>query len=122
MLGWNDFAISTNLIPLRAQFYKYHLKLSATWDQITKLNLAQFFTGVFGVFDGTNMDSAVMIRFIEKKGDQLIFKSGGGITAQSEVNSEYNEMIQKVYVPFVWVNSLPGWSITKSVLSSEKDE
>jgi len=61
----------------------------------------EFFTGVFGVFDGTNMDSAVMIRFIEKKGDQLIFKSGGGITAQSEVNSEYNEMIQKVYVPFV---------------------
>lgn len=58
-----------------------------------------FYTGVFGVFDGENLDSAVMIRFIEQAQGGLIFKSGGGITHQSTVNDEYNEMIQKVYVP-----------------------
>jgi para-aminobenzoate synthetase component 1 len=40
-----------------------------------------------------------MIRFIEKVGNKLIFKSGGGITSQSDSASEYNELIQKVYVP-----------------------
>lgn len=58
-----------------------------------------FYTGVFGVFDGENVDSAVMIRFIEKEKDQLIFKSGGGITSKSDCKSEYNEMKQKIYVP-----------------------
>lgn len=60
-----------------------------------------FYTGVFGFFDGQNLDSAVMIRFIEQKGKDLIFKSGGGITAFSQVNSEYQELIDKVYVPIV---------------------
>lgn len=59
----------------------------------------RFYTGVFGVFDGKNVDSAVMIRFIEKQGEDLVFKSGGGITHQSKAIDEYNEMIQKVYVP-----------------------
>ena len=58
-----------------------------------------FYTGVFGVFDGENLDSAVMIRFIEEAKDGLVFKSGGGITHQSKGEDEYNEMIQKVYVP-----------------------
>ncbi len=58
-----------------------------------------FYTGVFGVFDGENLDSAVMIRFIEKDKKGRIFKSGGGITHQSKVEDEYNEMIDKVYVP-----------------------
>lgn len=58
-----------------------------------------FYTGIMGYFDGHNLDSAVMIRFIEQEGDQLFFKSGGGITSKSEVKSEYNEMNQKVYVP-----------------------
>lgn len=60
-----------------------------------------FFTGVFGVYDGKGLDSAVMIRFIEKINDKLIFKSGGGITAQSDAEAEYEEMIRKVYVPFI---------------------
>lgn len=60
-----------------------------------------FYTGVFGFFDGQNLDSAVMIRFIEQKGKELVFKSGGGITAFSQVNSEYQELIDKVYVPIV---------------------
>ena len=58
-----------------------------------------FYTGIFGWCDGENLDSAVMIRFVEQQGDQLIFKSGGGVTSQSEIEKEYNELIQKVYVP-----------------------
>ena len=52
-----------------------------------------------GYFDGLNVDSAVMIRFIEKKGDKLFYKSGGGITAKSVLEDEYNELNQKIYVP-----------------------
>jgi para-aminobenzoate synthetase component 1 len=58
-----------------------------------------YYTGIFGYFDGQNLDSAVMIRFIEKTSDGLIYKSGGGITSFSDKASEYNEMIDKVYVP-----------------------
>lgn len=58
-----------------------------------------FYTGICGWFDGEKLDSAVMIRFIEQSGEQLIFKSGGGITAQSELKKEYEELIQKIYVP-----------------------
>lgn len=58
-----------------------------------------FYSGITGYFDGENLDSAVMIRYIEEEDGQLYFKSGGGITCRSEVESEYNEMKQKVYVP-----------------------
>ena len=58
-----------------------------------------FYTGVCGYFDGERLDSAVMIRFIEQTKDGLIYKSGGGITFQSEMEKEYEELIQKVYVP-----------------------
>lgn len=58
-----------------------------------------YFSGICGVFDGENIDSAVNIRFIEKNGDSLQFRSGGGITANSNSRQEYNEMIDKVYVP-----------------------
>jgi len=60
-----------------------------------------FYTGIMGYFDGKSLDSAVMIRFIEFTPDGPVYKSGGGITALSDLNSEYEEMIQKVYVPFV---------------------
>lgn len=58
-----------------------------------------FFTGIFGYFDGKDFDSAVMIRFIEKRGEQLIYKSGGGITLESSAIEEYQEMIHKIYIP-----------------------
>ena len=58
-----------------------------------------FYTGVMGYFDGHRLDSAVMIRFIGQEGGDFLFKSGGGITSQSDLESEYNEMKQKVYVP-----------------------
>lgn len=58
-----------------------------------------FYTGIFGVYDGKNLDSSILIRFIEQKENTLVFKSGGGITAQSKLEDEYNEMIDKIYVP-----------------------
>lgn len=60
-----------------------------------------YYTGVFGIFDGLNLDSAVMIRFIEKTGDLFYFKSGGGITFASKPENEYQELIDKVYVPII---------------------
>ncbi len=58
-----------------------------------------YYTGVFGIFDGKNFDSSVMIRFIEKQEDgSFIFKSGGGITVFSDAQAEYQEMIDKVYL------------------------
>ena len=58
-----------------------------------------FYTGIFGYFDGVNLDSAVMIRFVEKKSGKYFFRSGGGITSMSDAEAEYKEMIDKVYVP-----------------------
>lgn len=58
-----------------------------------------FYTGVMGYFDGKNLDSAVMIRFIEQTDEGLLFKSGGGVTFQSDCETEYKEMKQKIYVP-----------------------
>ena len=58
-----------------------------------------YFTGVFGVFDGKEIDSAVNIRYIEQTENGFQFRSGGGITANSNLENEYNEMVDKVYVP-----------------------
>lgn len=58
-----------------------------------------FYTGVMGYFDGRDLDSAVMIRFLEQCGEHFLFKSGGGITCRSRARSEYDEMISKIYVP-----------------------
>jgi para-aminobenzoate synthetase component 1 len=60
-----------------------------------------YYTGVFGIFDGCNLDSAVMIRFIENNEGNYSYRSGGGITAFSDPLSEYNEMIDKIYVPAI---------------------
>lgn len=65
----------------------------------TEKEKRNFYTGVFGYFDGQNLDSAVMIRFIEEINGNYFFKSGGGITSMSDVAAEYKEMIEKVYVP-----------------------
>jgi para-aminobenzoate synthetase component 1 len=59
-----------------------------------------FYTGIMGKFDGQSFNSGVMIRFIENQSDGLVFKSGGGITVFSDVKKEYDELIQKVYLPF----------------------
>lgn len=58
-----------------------------------------YYTGICGLFDGDSLDSAVMIRFLEQQGDQFFYKSGGGITFASEVEKEYEEILQKIYIP-----------------------
>lgn len=58
-----------------------------------------FYAGIFGVFDGHNLDSCVLIRFIENQNGKLVYKSGGGITFMSKAETEYEEMLKKVYVP-----------------------
>jgi para-aminobenzoate synthetase component 1 len=58
-----------------------------------------FYTGVFGIFDGKNLDSAVSIRFIKETKNGLEYHSGGGITLLSDPHAEYQEMLKKIYVP-----------------------
>ncbi|MGC4021135.1 MAG: aminodeoxychorismate synthase component I [Cyclobacteriaceae bacterium] len=58
-----------------------------------------YYTGVVGFFDGKNLDSGVMIRFIEQEGSDFYYRSGGGITSQSNTKSEYQEVLDKIYVP-----------------------
>ena len=83
-----------------------------------------FYTGIFGYFDGELLQTAVSIRFVEldpamclkimgmisahipdlpdgSNPVRYIFKSGGGITALSNPEEEYREMISKVYLPLV---------------------
>lgn len=58
-----------------------------------------YYTGICGVFDGTSLDTAVMIRFVEQQGEQMVYKSGGGITFASQADKEYEEILQKIYLP-----------------------
>lgn len=58
-----------------------------------------YYTGIAGIYDGDFLDSCVLIRFIEEKEDGKYFRSGGGITHLSEAEKEYQELIDKVYVP-----------------------
>jgi para-aminobenzoate synthetase component 1 len=67
----------------------------------TETDDRDFYTGICGYFDGNSLDSAVMIRFIENTKNGMMFRSGGGITALSNVVDEFRELIDKVYVPVV---------------------
>lgn len=60
-----------------------------------------YYTGLFGYFNGDEFDSAVMIRFIEEKNGKKFFRSGGGITIFSDAQYEYNEVKEKIYLPFL---------------------
>ena len=58
------------------------------------------YTGVMGCYSKGCLDSAVMIRFIDTDdAGHFFYKAGGGITAQSNNDDEYKEVIEKVYVP-----------------------
>ena len=83
-----------------------------------------FYTGIMGIYDQGELNSAVMIRFVEeeflpidfdadgrknnkasegkkdKSSRKLFFKAGGGITSKSDCQREYEEVIQKIYLPF----------------------
>lgn len=60
-----------------------------------------YYCGIAGYFDGETLDSAVLIRFIEQHGKDFYFRSGGGITRKSVCENEYQEVLDKVYLPFV---------------------
>ena len=52
-----------------------------------------FYTGVCGYFDGSSLDSAVLIRFVEEDASGAHFyRSGGGITINSVVEDEIPRM------------------------------
>lgn len=58
-----------------------------------------WYTGVFGHFDGEKMTTAVMIRCLQRHTDgSLRFHSGGGITVNSVMAEEYQELIDKIYL------------------------
>ena len=40
-----------------------------------------------------------MIRFIERDGEHFYYHAGGGITINSDCRSEYDEVIEKIYLP-----------------------
>lgn len=59
-----------------------------------------FYTGVAGFFDGKDLDTAVLIRYIEQTpSGELAYRSGGGITIHSQCQAEYEECLQKIYIP-----------------------
>jgi len=55
-----------------------------------------YYTGIAGYFDGENLDSCILIRYIDQN---YFYKSGGGITYLSSMEEEYQELIDKIYVP-----------------------
>jgi para-aminobenzoate synthetase component 1 len=59
-----------------------------------------FYTGIFGIIDEEKgfLDSGVIIRYVENQNGEFVYKSGGGITLDSDVKSEYQELINKVYI------------------------
>jgi len=59
-----------------------------------------FYTGIMGLYQGGELNSAVMIRFLENNENGSFFKAGGGITSKSDCRKEYEEVIQKIYLPF----------------------
>ena len=75
---------------------KESLRIIEEAEQITR----GYYTGIFGYFDGLCLDAAVMIRFIEVENDQFYYRSGGGITINSDCEKEYREAVEKIYLPF----------------------
>lgn len=59
----------------------------------------KYYTGVCGYYDGTSLDSGVMIRYIEEDEGRHYYRSGGGITINSQEQEEYAECLQKIYLP-----------------------
>lgn len=58
-----------------------------------------YYTGIMGICDNGELNSAVMIRFIEQDESGMFFKAGGGITSKSDCMKEYEEVLQKIYLP-----------------------
>ncbi len=59
-----------------------------------------YYTGIAGYYNGSKLDSFVLIRHIEQNNEGMFFRSGGGITSKSICRKEYKEALRKVYLPF----------------------
>ena len=100
--NWNEKIgdILTSLLPAGSITGTPKKKTVEILEKLEDYN-RDFYTGIFGVFDGKNLDSSVMIRFIEEDIEKnKFYKSGGGITCDSNALNEYQELIDKVYLPF----------------------
>jgi para-aminobenzoate synthetase component I len=62
-------------------------------------NGRQFYTGVAGYYNGETLDSCVLIRYIYTHENRHYYCSGGGITSSSDANKEYQEILDKIYIP-----------------------
>lgn len=58
-----------------------------------------YYTGIMGIYDRGNLNTGVMIRFLEQNAHGMCYKAGGGVTSQSVCRKEYEEVIRKVYLP-----------------------
>ncbi|MCB0635141.1 MAG: aminodeoxychorismate synthase component I [Lewinella sp.] len=58
-----------------------------------------YYTGIAALWDGQQLDSCVLIRCIERSPTGHRYWSGGGITARSIPEEEYQELKEKVYLP-----------------------
>lgn len=74
---------------------------SKTLEIIQKAEITErsYYCGIMGIYDGQSLDTAVMIRYIQDTKNGLQYHSGGGITINSQAEKEYQELIDKVYVP-----------------------
>lgn len=62
-----------------------------------------FYTGIFGVFDGKRLDTSVMIRFLQyAENGQTYFFGGGGVTGNSSLENEYNELLLKAHATILY--------------------
>lgn len=66
----------------------------------SEINNRNFYTGIAGFFNGKTLDTTILIRFIEMINNKYYFKSGGGITINSNPLKEYQEIINKIYLTF----------------------
>jgi para-aminobenzoate synthetase component 1 len=68
-----------------------------------------YYTGIAFWYDGYQLDSCVLIRYLEQVGEEMYARSGGGITHMSNLDDEYQEMIDKVYVPIAGNHKNSPW-------------
>lgn len=77
---------------------------SRSVEIIEQVELSQrgFYTGVMGIYRQGEVDSCVIIRYLEQaEGGGYYYRSGGGITALSDAKEEYEELLTKIYVPII---------------------
>lgn len=60
-----------------------------------------YYCGIAGYFDGRTLDTAVLIRFIEIDNGNIYYRSGGGVTRDSICEREYQEVLNKIYLPIL---------------------